>query len=222
MERFMRKSTQRVLAYATALSVACLASAAELPPDVERFASPVPTADEAMLQLTDTLGNPPRYCLDIPGFGMIRSSFEGWKTDWPLETHTCKTELPKAHYFFVDQLISRQALQKPAGQIRFSRFDKCAEIMKVGTEAAVREDAWVLLATCNDNPRQQFTLNASGQIRPVLDPNKCLTVGTEAHEAGNRGPNDPWYQRAVTISTCAAADSNRQTWRLTTPPADRS
>ena len=63
---------------------------------------------------------------------MIRSSFEGWKTDWPLETHTCKTELPKAHYFFVDQLMSRAGLRKPNGQIRFTRFDKCAEIMKVG------------------------------------------------------------------------------------------
>jgi hypothetical protein len=222
MERFMHRSTQRTLGCAIALSVACLAGAAELPPDVERFAAPVPTADEAMLQLTDTLGNPPRYCLDIPGFGMIGKSVEGWKTDWPLETHTCKTELPKAHYFFVDQLISRQALQKPVGRIRFSRFDKCAEIMQVGREAAVREDAWVLLATCNDSPRQQFTLDASGEIRPVMDPKKCLTVGTEAHEAGNRGPNDPWYQRAVTISNCSAAQSNRQKWQLATPPADRS
>ena len=204
------------------LALTGFAGAAELPPDVERFASPPPGADEVLLQLSDTLGNPPRYCLDIPGFGMISSSFEGWKTDWPLETHTCKTELPKAHYFFVDQLVSRSGLQKPNGQIRFTRFDKCVEIMQVGRESAIREDAWVLLAPCNGNPRQQFTLNASGEIRPALDPKKCLTVGTEAHEAGNKAPNEPWLQRAVTISTCSEAEGNRQKWRLTTPPAARS
>lgn len=196
--------------------------AAELPPDVERFASPPPGADEVLLQLGDTLGNPPRYCLDIPGFGMIRTSVEGWKIDWPLETHTCKTELPKAHYFFVDQLVSRSGLQQSNGQIRFTRFDKCAEIMKVGNESGVREDAWVLLASCDGNPRQQFTLTAKGEIRPVLDSKKCLTVGTEAHEAGNKAPNEPWYQRAVTISACSEVEGNRQKWLLTTPPAARS
>ncbi|HEY0682183.1 MAG TPA: ricin-type beta-trefoil lectin domain protein [Steroidobacter sp.] len=204
------------------LVLARFAAAAELPPDVERFASPPPEADEVLLQLIDTLGNPPRYCLDIPGFGMIRSGFEGWKMDWPIETHTCKTELPKAHYFFVDQLISRSGLQKSNGQIRFTRFDKCAEIMQVGRESAVREDSWVLLAPCNDNPRQQFMLNASGEIRPALDSKKCLTVGTEAHEAGNKASNEPWYQRAITLSTCSEAEGNRQKWRLAVPPAARS
>lgn len=204
------------------LGLTGLAGAAELPPDVERFASPPPGADEVLLQLGDPLGNPPRYCLDIPGFGMIRSSFEGWKTEWPLETHTCKTELPKAHYFYVDQLVSRADLQKATGQIRFSRFDKCAEIMQVGNETGVREDAWVLLAACDGNARQQFTLSASGEIRPALDTKKCLTVGTEAHEAGNKAPNQPWLQRAVTISACSEGEANRQKWLLTTPPASRS
>jgi hypothetical protein len=198
------------------------AHAAELPPDVERFASPPPQADEVLLQLDDPLGNPPRYCLDIPGFGMIRTGLEGWKIDWPLETHTCKTELPKAHYFFVDQLVSQAGLRQTDGRIRFTRFEKCAEIMQVGRDSSVREDAWVLLAPCNDNPRQRFTLNARGEIRSSVDPKKCLTVGTEAHEAGNKAPNEPWYQRAVTMSTCSAEEGNRQKWRLTAPPAARS
>ena len=190
---------------------------------MERFASPPPGADEVFLQLSDPLGNSRRYCLDIPGFGMIRSGFEGWLIAWPLETHTCKTNIPKAHYFFVDQLISREALQNQNSHIRYSRFDKCAEIMPVGRETAVREDAWVLLASCSDSPRQQFALNENGEIRAVLDPKKCLTVGAaEAHEAGDRAPNEPWYQRAVTISTCSEAEGNRQRWRLTTPPPDPS
>jgi Ricin-type beta-trefoil lectin domain len=218
----MRERVKTLTMCVASFALAGLAVAAELPPDVERFASPPPSAAEALLQLSDPLGNPPRYCLDIPGFGMIRSGFEGWKIDWPLETHTCKTEQPKAHYFFVDQLIARAELEKPNGQIRFARFDKCAEIMQVGRNSAVREDAWVLLAPCDGNPRQQFTLNARGEIRSTLDSKKCLTVGTEAHEAGNKAPNQPWYQRAVTVSTCSEAEGNRQKWQLTTPPADRS
>ena len=59
--------------------------------------------------------------------------------------------------------------------------------MQVGRETAVREDAWVLPASCSDSPRQQFALNENGEIRAVLDPKKCLTVGTEAHEAGHPG-----------------------------------
>ena len=206
------------------MSLVAATFAAEQPADPERFAAPPPSQDEVFLQLADPLGNPRRYCMDIPGFGMIASGLEGWLTSWPLETHTCKTQIPRAHYFFVDQLVSREALLKPVGQIRFSRFDRCAEIMRIGGGAAsgVREDSWVLLAPCSDSERQQFVLEASGEIRPVLDPKKCLTVGTEAHEAGNRAPNEPWYQRALTVSTCAKAEMERQKWRISTPPADPS
>ncbi len=203
------------------LTISWAAATAEPPPDMERFASPPPTNDEAFLQLADPLGNPRRYCLDIRGFDMIRAGLEGWLTSWPLETHTCKTDIPKAHYFFIDQLISRGALEK-SGRIRYSRFDQCAQIMQVGRESAVREDAWLVLASCSDSARQQFTLNADGAIHSVLDPTKCLTVGAEAHEAGKRAPNEPWYQRAVTVSSCTEAEDNRQKWRLPIPPPDPS
>ena len=187
--------------------------------DMERFAAPPPTADEVFLQLTDPLGNAPHYCTDIPGWGVISAGRDGWQTGWPLEAHSCKTQMPKPQYFIVDQLVSKAELTGSSGRIRFTRFDLCAEIMQAGGSGqnTVREDAWILLTTCNDGKRQQFDLTAKGELRSRLDPNKCFTIGIEAHEAGNRAPGDPWYQRALTMSACADADATRQAWTLKAP-----
>ena len=217
----MRKSV-RVTARLVPISLAVLAATSvNGQSHIERFATSPPTADEVFLQPADPLGVSRHYCADIPGFGVLSDGLRGWQTGWPLEAHTCKVAIPKAHYFIVDQLISRSELTGPAGRIKFSRFDLCAEIMVAGAGTVpVREDAWILLTRCSDSPRQQFTLTSDGEVRSRLDPAKCLTIGTESHEAGNRAPGEPWYQRALTMSTCSKVEHSRQEWRLTTPPAD--
>lgn len=190
--------------------------------NMERFAAPQPSADEVMLQSADELGETRHFCADIPGFGVLSAGLTGWEPRWPLEVHSCKLGLPKSHYFYVDQLVSQSAFAD-RGQIRFTRFDLCAEIHRTGAAPdSVREDAWVVLAPCSDSPRQRFRMEKDGSIRAVADPAKCLTIGLEAHEAGNRAPGQPWLQRALTISTCSPAEAPRQAWRLSAPGPDPS
>lgn len=180
-----------------------------------------PAADEVFMQLNSTLDEPRRFCLDVPGFRRPgEQGLVGWRTDWPLGAHTCKTEIANAHAFFVDQLLSRAALTRDH-QIRFTRLPVCMEIQSPGpAPGPVREDSVVLLAACSDTPWQRFTLSPEGQIRPELDATKCLTIGVESFEAGNRAPGEPWRRRDLSVSTCSALEAERQTWRTQTPPAD--
>lgn len=208
---------------AVAAAGALLSTQAWSQANLERFAAPPPTADEVMLQSADELGEPRHFCADVPGFGVLSAGLTGWEPRWPLEVHTCKLGLPKSHYFYVDQLVSRSAFAD-RGQIRFTRFDLCAEVHRTGATPAsvVREDSWVVLAPCGESPRQRFALAASGEIRSTVDPAKCLTIGLEAHEAGNRAPGQPWLQRALTVSSCSPAEAPRQAWRLSAPGPDPS
>jgi len=206
-----------VIAAALALGATQLAAQR----DPARFAAPPPSADEVMLQSAEELGEPRHFCADVPGFGVLSEGLAGWEPKWPMEVHTCKLGLPKSHYFFVDQLVSRRALIE-SGQIRFPRLALCVEIHRTGvsSETVVREDNLAILTPCSDSPRQRFDMNAKGELRARLDPAKCLTIGLEAHEAGNRAPGQPWLQRGLTISSCSAEKAPRQAWRLFVPTPD--
>jgi hypothetical protein len=208
-------------AIAAALALTATQVAAQA--NFERFAAPPPSEDEVMLQSADELGETRHFCADVPGFGVLSAGLTGWEPRWPLEVHSCKLGLPKSHYFFVDQLVSRSAFAD-GGRIRFTRFDLCAEVHRTGAtpDNVVREDSWVILAPCSDSPRQRFTMAASGEIRSQADGAKCLTIGIEAHEAGNRAPGQPWLQRALTVSSCSPAEAPRQSWRLSAPGPDPS
>jgi hypothetical protein len=182
--------------------------------------APTPSGDEVFIQSAAALDEPRHFCLDVPGFRRPgQQGLTGWRTDWPLGVHTCKTQIPHAHAFFIDQLLSREALED--GQLRFTRLGVCLDIQNIDPAPGhVREDAVVLMAECSQSPRQRFRLHANGQIRPQLDDTKCLTLGAETFEAGNRAPGEPWRRRDLSVSTCAATEGERQTWRVQTPPAD--
>jgi hypothetical protein len=190
--------------------------------DLEKFAAAEPTADEIFVQTTSALDEPRHFCLDVPGFGGI----SGWRTEWPLESHTCKVDITKAHYFFVDQLISLDSLTRDR-KIRFTRVPVCMEIQNLGSPdryrsgaPLVRQDSVVLLAKCSDNPWQRFNLDAEGRIRAALDDTRCLTIGIETFEAGNRTPSEFWRRRDLTFSACTPDKAERQTWRVQKPPTD--
>ena len=65
----MRVCSKKTSICLSLLVATYMAGAAELPPDVERFASPPPGADEVLLQLSDPLGNAPRTVWTFPASG---------------------------------------------------------------------------------------------------------------------------------------------------------
>jgi len=88
-----------------------------------------------------------------------------------------------------------------------------------GDVLTIREDAPTIVTTCADGPEQEFSLGDDGMIRTALDETKCLTVGEEAFEAGNREPGQPWYRRALSFSTCSDELAERQIWAVVEVPA---
>ncbi|MEU9332933.1 hypothetical protein AB0D49_07140 [Streptomyces sp. NPDC048290] len=192
-----------------ATAVTAAATAAPAP------GSAVTASDEALVQLAAPLGEPRHYCLDIPGLARPGTLFAGH-----LEVHSCKTGIPDAHTAQIDQVVSVSAITAAAGSIRYTRLDAClgAQLIPDSTGTPkLWEDANTGVGTCTGAANQRLTLGADGRIRPALDTTKCLTVGKEAFEATDRAPGEPWYRRALTLSTCTRQDAPRQIWTLAEP-----
>ncbi|MFG2745101.1 hypothetical protein ACGFY0_34200 [Streptomyces chartreusis] len=184
----------------------------------KELARSVAEDDEILVQLAAQMGEPRHYCLDIPGYPSSGDIDNHREAAWPLEAHTCKTGLPESGVITMDQRISRSALTADPGRILYTRLDACLELASIGTQAEVREDASAVVEDCTGDAAQQVTMTRSGKIKPTLDPSKCLTIGKEAFEAGNRAPGEPWYRRALTLSTCTETDARRQTWKIAAAP----
>ena len=178
----------------------------------------VSTNDEVLVQLAAKLGEPRHYCVDIPGYPFPNDISTYREAQWALETHSCKTGVPNQAAAIADQVVSRAGLR--AGQLRFSRLNVCLEVSTFtdGTGVTVREDAPMIVNPCTKTPAQQIVLGADGRIHPAIDATKCLTVATNALEAGNRTRTELWYRRPMTFSTCTPGASARQVWAAVTPP----
>ena len=121
----------------------------------------------------------------------------------------------------MDQLFSSSELTEHR-HLLFARLKVCAEVLSFSDvkapghlqESGVRQDAQLVANPCADRPSQQFILDPSGRIKSVLDQGKCLTIGNEWFEAGERSPNQPWYRRDLQLSRCSSSNSARQIWRL--------
>jgi hypothetical protein len=74
---------------------------------------------------------------------------------------------------------------------------------------------------CSDAPTQRISLDPDGRIRAEVDRSKCLTIGSQAAEAGDRAPGEHWYRRPLTFSTCDT-NSPRQQWQVSEPVAKQS
>jgi|TARA_A100001391_G_scaffold63912_1_gene39802 hypothetical protein len=183
------------------------------------------TADEALVQLVDTLGEPRHFCLDIPGFPVSGVLANHREASWALEAHTCKTGIPDVSIATIDQLLSQNDLAAAPGTLRYTRFDACVEVVTFRNvdapahtpELMVRQDAPLVVNPCSGAIEQSFVLDDAGRLRSLLDEEKCLTIGQQAFEAGNRAPGEPWLRRALTFSACTDAAADRQTWALAAP-----
>jgi hypothetical protein len=182
-----------------------------------------PNNDEVFIQLVDNLGEPRGFCLDFPGFPMSGIVGDYRESTWPLGTHTCKTGIENANVATIDQVFSKSAIGPSEKHLRFTRLKECVEILTFRgvsapghvEETSIRQDAQMVAKTCSSAPEQQFVMDDKGRIKPIADQTKCLTIGREAFEAGDRTPGKPWYRRDVNFSACSAANADRQIWRLT-------
>ena len=180
-----------------------------------------PSADEAFVQLSARIGEPRGFCVDFPGFPASGDVTRHRESSWPLGVHTCKTGIERANVATIDQLFSSSAL-RAGGHLRFSRLNVCIEALTFRSanvpghqqEDSIRQDAPLVAKPCADVVEQRFTIDAAGRIHPALDPSKCLSVGVQAFEAGDRAPGQHWYRRDLQLSRCAAGAARYQMWRL--------
>jgi hypothetical protein len=159
-------------------------------------------SDDVLVQLVGKSREQRGFCLDFPGFPISGTVSEYREASWPIGAHTCKTNIEHANIAMLDQLFSSSELT--ANQhLRFTRLKVCAEVLSFSDvkapghlqESWIRQDAQIVANPCVDRPSQQFVLDSSGRIKSVLDYGKCLTIGREWFEAGERSPGQPWYRR---------------------------
>jgi len=182
--------------------------------------------DEVLLELASSLGEPRGFCVDFPGFPVSGIVSQYREANWPIGAHSCKIGIAHANVAMIDQLFSISALAGHDQHLRFSRLKVCAEVISFRNvsapghvrEDAVREDAQIIATPCTDKAEQRFVMDAAGHIRPVLDTTRCLTIGREAFEAGDRSPGHPWYRRDLQIHRCSPRDAARQRWRQASVP----
>lgn len=180
-----------------------------------------PSADEAFVQLAARIGEPRGFCVDFPGFPASGDVTQYRESSWPIGVHTCKTGIDHANVATIDQLFSASALAAD-GRLRFSRLNICVEAMTFRgvnvpgheEENGIRQDAPLVAKPCADAIEQRFRIDAAGRIHPALDPTKCLSVGVQAFEAGDRAPGQHWYRRDLQLSRCAAGAARYQAWRI--------
>jgi hypothetical protein len=188
------------------------------------YASPSP--DEAFVQLSARLGEPRGFCVDFPGFPASGDVTQYRESSWPIAVHTCKTGIERANVATIDQLFSSSALLAD-GHLHFSRLNVCIEVLTFRganvpghqVEDGVRQDAPLVAKACADVAEQRFTIDAAGRIHPALDATKCLSVGMQAFEAGDRSPGQHWYRRDLQFSRCTAGAAPTQRWRMASAQA---
>lgn len=185
-----------------------LKAVAASPPLVSSPVDAKRRADEVLLRLKSKLGEPRHYCVDIPGYPSTLNIANHREAQWALEAHTCKVGIPNQDAAILDQVISRSALVM--GEVRFSRLDACMDVTFLRT-LPLREDAPMVVNACSDAASQDLVFGDDGRIRPVQAPDKCLTIGTLALEAGDRATGEHWYRRPLTFSRCDES-SPRQVW----------
>jgi hypothetical protein len=177
--------------------------------------------DDMLVQLRDKSGEGRGLCLDFPGFPISGVVSDYRESTWPIGAHTCKTNIPHANVAIMDQVFSASELTMHR-HLYFARLKVCAEVLSFSDvkapghvqETGVRQDAQIVANPCDDKLSQQFVMDSSGRIKSVLDDGKCLTIGKEWFEAGERSPGQPWHRRDLGLSRCSASDAARQVWRL--------
>lgn len=151
--------------------------------------------DVVEVLLIDRLDDQRGFCLDIRGYKQRA------KPDRGLQSHSCYSYQGQLG---VDQGFDSDAIK--AGRFHMPGFDVC---MSAPGEAGAR----LGLAKCDGSPRQEFSMNANGEIVAKSAPKLCVTVaGGESREGGGGRPVH--LIRGLTLETCDEGRAKYQRWRL--------
>ena len=144
---------------------------------------------EGLVELADTLDEPERYCVDVPGWG------NRLNLNAALMAHTCK---PGA----ADELFTVN--QPEAGQLYMRAYDRCA------AAASDRAGAEVFLKPCDSSALQRFSFESDGKIR-LASASVCLVV---AKGAGQPTGGPSHLRRDLTLESCESVEDSRSQWKL--------
>lgn len=93
-------------------------------------------------------------------------------------------------------------------ELKFSFYNTCMEVVEM------KHTSSLILNECDKNPKQQFVFENDGKIKPVDDPNLCLTVSYDFRATGG-GVYKPLYLlRDLSLRRCAPTLTSRQTWGI--------
>ena len=171
-----------------------LATATQTPPTPFPTQTAVPPAekvDSLFIQLTDPLGEPQFYYVDVPGPGTAV------RLNSPLQAHTCKPlETAEDELFAFDYLGE--------GQIYMEAYDLCAEA--TGQTAGPT----VVLQPCSDSPNQRFVVDC-GTVRLATggQPDLCLAVD---HNDGIPTGGPSHLRRDLTLEGCESISAELSSW----------
>lgn len=141
------------------------------------------------IRLVDELDEPEFYCLDITGWG------DHLALDNPLQIHTCKPGSPD------------QQFVADGASLRMPEYDRCLTISASGATAL--PGVALLVRTCDDLEKQQFSITDAGRIR-YADSSLCLAASAMSLEAS--GPSHMW--RVASLQPCDSTDPALTTWTI--------
>ena len=151
--------------------------------------------DNALLRVTDGLGDPRGLCLDVFG------SADRARIERPVQAHTCK--------FGVDNRDQQFSWSGSDNDLLFlSVLDLCveAETAELGAD--------LYFKACEDSSLQKWQLEDNGEIRLKSDTAMCLTASADTVLPSTNPMVMPeYYYRAVNLENCEDQISGRQRWR---------
>ena len=171
-----------------------LATATQTPPTPFPTQTAVPPAekvDSLFIQLTDPLGEPQFYYVDVPGPGTAV------RLNSPLQAHTCKPlETAEDELFTFDY--------RGEGQIYMEAYDLCAEA--TGQTAGPT----VVLQPCSDSSNQRFVVDC-GTVRLATGDQPDLCLAADHNDSiPTGGPSH--LRRDLTLEGCESISAELSSW----------
>lgn len=163
------------------------------------FAGSIPAVQAAEklveIKLVDTIDEDRGYCLDIAG-----GKGENAPLDKGLQAHTCYDYTGD---LLVDQSFDTELMKQ--GEFKIPYFDVCM------TASSVAADSSIVLASCESNDSQKFTLQENGNLVAQAKPELCVTVSATEKKNG-RGATPVHVMRPLSLQACSTDNKTYQTW----------